>query len=86
MIPADQTDPLKREPTRGPAAPVLYAMIKRRSKYAYQGERDGKPVLMRVRRVENDFYAFHLENGNCYRCEDLTFFVQSPEAKLIKLR
>lgn len=85
MIPDDQIDPRKREPARGPAAPVLYATIKRRSKYAYQGERDGKPVLMRVTRLEEDSYAFHLDNGNRYRREDLTFFVQSPEGKSFKL-
>lgn len=65
--------------------PTLYAMIKRRSKYAYQGERDGKPVAMRVTRLEDDFYAFHLDNGNRYRREDLAFFVQGPEGKLLKL-
>ena len=78
----------KREPglaTVGRTAPGLYALIKRRSKYAYQGERDGRPVLMRVTRLEDDFYAFHLENGNRYRREDLTFFAQSPEGKPFKL-
>jgi len=65
--------------------PTLYAKIKPRSKYAYQGERDGRPALMRVTRLEDDSYAFHLDNGNRYRREDLTFFVQSPEGKLLKL-
>ena len=85
MIPADQIDPLQREPSRSPTAPTLYATIKPRSKYAYQGERDGRPVLMRVMRLEDDTYAFHLDNGNRYRREDLTFFAQSPEGKLLKL-
>jgi len=66
-------------------APTLYATIKRRSKYAYQGGRDGRPALLRVTRLEDDSYAFHLDNGNRYRREDLTFFVQSPEGKLLKL-
>jgi hypothetical protein len=71
--------------TVGRSAPVLYAMIKRRSKYAYQGERDGRPVLMRVTHLEDDAYAFYLDNGNRYRREDLTFFAQSPEGKPFKL-
>ena len=85
MIPAAETETIPCGPVRRPPAPALYAMIKRRSKYAYQGERDGKPVLMRVTRLEEDSCAFHLENGNRYRCEDLTFFAQSPEGKPFKL-
>ncbi len=85
MIPDDPIDPFKREPSRSPATPTLYAMIKRRSKYAYQSERDGRPVLMRVTRLEENSYAFHLDNGNRYRREDLTFFAQSPEGKPFKL-
>ena len=83
MIPTAETIP--SGPVRRPTAPVLYAQIKRRSKYAYQGERDGRPVLMQVTRLEDDFYAFHLDNGNRYRREDLTFFAQSPEGKPFKL-
>jgi hypothetical protein len=36
-------------------------------------------------RLEDDAYAFHLDNGNRYRREDLTFFAQSPEGKPFKL-
>lgn len=64
---------------------VLYAVIRAASKYAYQGREDGKPVAMRVTRIENTDYAFHLENGNRYRREDLTFFVRDGE-RLVKLR
>jgi len=85
MIPTDETESLKREPTRGATAPTLYATIKPRSKYAYQSGRGGHPVLMRVTRLEMDSSAFHLDNDNRYRREDLTFFAQSPEGKLLKL-
>ena len=85
MIPAAEIETIPHDLPRRPAAPVLYAMIKRRSKYAYQGERDGRPALMRVTRLEDDAYAFHLDNGNRYRREDLMFFAQSPEGKLLKL-
>ena len=85
MIPTDETETIKRELTRGPAAPTLYAMIKPRSKYAYQGRYTGKPVAMRVTFMEAGEYAFHLENGNRYRCEDLTFYVRDG-ARLVKLR
>lgn len=64
---------------------VLYATIKASSKYAYQGRYTGKPVAMRVTRIENTDYAFHLDNGNRYRREDLTFFVRDGE-RLVKLR
>ncbi|MGH8021284.1 MAG: hypothetical protein ACREIA_23990 [Opitutaceae bacterium] len=72
-------------PTRGASAPALYAKIKPRSKYAYQSGRGGQPALMCVTRLENDFYAFHLDNGNRYRLEDLTFFVRTPDGLLLKL-
>ena len=64
---------------------VLFALIKSSSKYAYQGRYSGTPVAMRVRFLEDGDYAFHLENGNRYRREDLTFYVQGG-GKLIKLR
>lgn len=64
---------------------VLYAMIKPSSKYAYQGREDGKPVAMRVTFLENTDYPFHLENGNRYRREDLTFYVRDGE-RFVKLR
>ena len=85
MIPTPEIETIPRSPVRRPDAPVLYALIKRRSKYAYQGERDGRPVLMRVTHIEDDAYAFHLDNGNRYRREDLTFFAQGPEEKPCKL-
>lgn len=64
---------------------VLYAMIKPSSKYAYQGRYTGKPVAMRVTFLENTDYPFHLENGNRYRREDLTFYVRDGE-RFVKLR
>jgi hypothetical protein len=67
------------------AGPVLYAMIKSSSKYAYQGRYTGKPVAMRVTCLEESEYTFHLENGNRYRREDLTFYVRDGE-RLVKLR
>jgi len=73
------------ETTTEAAGLVLYAMIKPSSKYAYQSRYTGKPVAMRVTFLENGDYAFHLENGNRYRREDLTFYVQGG-GKLIKLR
>ena len=85
LIPTDEIETLPRGAARHPLAPVLYALIKRRSKYAYQGGRDGRPVLMRVTHLEDDAYAFYLDNGNRYRREDLTFFAQSPEGKPCKL-
>ena len=36
--------------------------------------------------LEAGEYAFHLENGNRYRREDLTFYVEDTTGKLIKLR
>jgi uncharacterized protein (DUF2141 family) len=65
---------------------VLCAVIKASSKYAYQGRYTGKPVAMRVTFLEPGEYAFHLENGNRYRREDLTFYVEDTTGKLIKLR
>jgi len=65
---------------------VLFAVIRAASKYAYQGRYTGKPVAMRVTFLENSEYPFHLENGNRYRREDLTFYVQGLGGKLIKLR
>lgn len=64
---------------------VLFAVIRAASKYAYQGRVEGKPVAMRVTFLEQSEYAFHLENGNRYRREDLTFYVRDGE-RLIKLR
>lgn len=63
----------------------LYAMIKSSSKYAYQGRESGRPVAMRVTWLEEDEYAFHLENGNRYRREDLTFYVRDGR-RFVKLR
>lgn len=65
---------------------VLCAVIRASSKYAYQGRESGKPVAMKVTHLENTDYAFHLENGNRYRREDLVFYVQGLDGKLIKLR
>lgn len=65
---------------------VLFAVIRAASKYAYQGRVDGKPVALRVTFLESSDYAFHLENGNRYRREDLAFYVQGLGGKLIKLR
>jgi hypothetical protein len=67
---------------------VLYAAIKASSKYAYQGREGRKPVAMRVTFLEDRTdYAFHLENGNRYRREDLTFYVGEGETgRLVKLR
>ena len=60
-------------------------MIRASSKYAYQSRYTGKPVAMRVTLLEPGEYAFHLDNGNRYRREDLTFFVRDGE-RLLKLR
>jgi hypothetical protein len=65
---------------------VLFAVIRASSKYAYQGRYTGRPVAMRVTFLEAGEYPFHLENGNRYRREDLTFYVQGLAGKLIKLR
>lgn len=67
---------------------AVYAVIRASSRYAHQGVVGGKPVAMLVRHLdEGDEYTFHLENGNRYRREDLSFYVRSTEAgKFIKLR
>lgn len=69
----------------GGQALVLFAVIKSALKYAYQGRIDRKPVAMRVTFLENTDYAFHLENGNRYRREDLRFYVRDGD-RLVKLR
>jgi len=65
---------------------VLFALIKASSKYAYQGRYTGRPVAMRVTLLEPGEYPFHLDNGNRYRREDLTFYVQDSNGQLVKLR
>ena len=66
---------------------VVYALVRPSSKYAYQGVVSGMPVMMRLTGVDDrDEYAFHLENGNRYRREDLTFFAKSGNGVPIKLR
>lgn len=66
---------------------AVYALVRPTSKYAYQGVVSGMPVMMRLTRVDDrDEYVFHLENGNRYRREDLTFFVKSSSGVPIKLR
>lgn len=72
-------------PAGGAERLALYAMIRAASKYAYQGRYTGRPVAMRVTFLEDSDYAFHLENGNRYRREDLTFYVRAGE-RLVKLR
>jgi len=85
MSTTTETEPRTERATEGNAL-VLFALIKASSKYAYQGRYTGKPVAMRVTWLEEQTeHAFHLENGNRYRREDLTFYVQSG-GKLIKLR
>lgn len=81
--PDDELSPLQRQTP--PTRPILYAKIKRSSKYAYQGEREGQAVLLRVTELDDDHYAFYLENGNRYRREDLAFFTKSPKGQLLKL-
>lgn len=85
MSTTTETEPRAERGTEGKAL-VLFALIKSSSKYAYQGRYTGKPVAMRVTRLESGDYAFHLENGNRYRREDLTFYVEDPSGKLVKLR
>lgn len=80
-----ETEPRAERSTEGKAL-VLCAVIKSSSKYAYQGRENGKPVAMRVTFLEAGEYAFHLENGNRYRREDLTFYVQDTTGQLVKLR
>ena len=81
-----ETEPGAERATAEGKALVLFALIKSSSKYAYQGRYTGKPVAMRVTRLEAGEYAFHLENGNRYRREDLTFYVEGADGKLVKLR
>ena len=76
---------LTPETETGAEGLALYALIRSASKYAYQGRYTGKPVAMRVTFREAGEYAFHLENGNRYRREDLTFYVRDG-GRLVKLR
>ena len=87
-MPTTETEPCaERAAARAEGkALVLFALIQASSKYAYQGRYTGKPVAMRVTEIEADEYAFHLENGNRYRREDLTFYVQDTTGQLVKLR
>jgi len=95
MTPYTETDETERaDYTGAPATPrtnreagglVLYAIIRASSKYVHQGREDGKTVAMRVEWIEEGEYAFHLENGNRYRREDLTFYTRY-EGQFIKLR
>jgi hypothetical protein len=85
MSTTTETEPRAERAAEGEAL-VLFALIKSSSKYAYQGRYTGKPVAMRVTFLEAGEYAFHLENGNRYRREDLTFYVRGFGGKLIKLR
>jgi len=86
MSTTTETEPGAERAAAEGKALVLYALIKSSSKYAYQGRYSGKPVAMRVTFLEPGEYAFHLENGNRYRREDLTFYVEGPDGKLVKLR
>jgi hypothetical protein len=86
FMPIKQETGLTLETEAGAKSLVLCAVIRTSSKYAYQGRENGKPVAMRVTWLEAGEYAFHLENGNRYRREDLTFYVQDTTGKLIKLR
>jgi hypothetical protein len=82
-----ETEPRAERAARAEAKSlVLCAVIKSSSKYAYQGREGGKPVAMRVTELEPGEYAFHLENGNRYRREDLTFYVKGLDGQLVKLR
>lgn len=79
------TPDLTAPETNGPERPALYAVIRASSKYAYQGREGGRIVAMRVEWIENGEYPFHLDNGNRYRREDLTFYTKY-EGRFIKLR
>jgi hypothetical protein len=69
-----------------PAGLIVYAVIRASSKYAHQGRVGGRIVAMRVTRIEErEEYAFHLDNGNRYRREDLTFCARHENC-FIKLR
>ncbi len=64
----------------------LYAIIKRTSKYAYQGREEGtgRTILFAVGEVQDGEYAFRF-NSNQYRRQDLNFYVKRPDGELIKL-
>ena len=82
-----ETKPRPEGAKTGAARLVLHAVIKKTSKYFYQGSDEaGRPVAMEVKETRNDHYAFRLENGNDYRLEDLTFYVRGTDGKLVKLR
>ena len=82
-----ETEPRAERAARAEGkALVLFALIKASSKYAYQSRYTGKPAAMRVTEIEASEYPFHLENGNRYRREDITFFVRTPDGQLVKLR
>jgi hypothetical protein len=85
MSTTTETEPRAERAAEGKAL-VLCAVIKASSKYAYQGREGGKAVAMRVTFLEAGEYPFHLENGNRYRREDLTFYVEDATGKLTKLR
>ena len=86
FMPIKQETGLTLETEAGAKSLVLCAVIRASSKYAHQGRENGKPVAMRVTFLEEGEYAFHLENGNRYRREDLCFYVQGLDGKLLKLR
>ncbi len=66
---------------------VVYAVIRPSSKYAHQGREGGQTVAMKLTHLDDrDEYAFHLENGNRYRREDLSFYARNHDGKFIKLR
>ena len=85
MNPTTETAPSAESAAEGKSL-VLFALIRASSKYAHQGRDTGKSVAMRVTFLEDGEYAFHLENGNRYRREDLTFYVRNLDGQLIKLR
>lgn len=65
----------------------VYAVIRASSKYAHQGRAGGQAMAMKLTHVDaGDEYAFHLENGNRYRREDLSFYVRTQDGKFLKLR
>ncbi len=65
----------------------VYAVIRASSKYAHQGREGGRTMAMRIERLDTrDEYAFHLDNGNRYRREDLSFYVKTHEGNFLKLR
>lgn len=87
MSTTTETEPRAERAARAEAKGlVLFALIKASSKYAYQGRYTGRPVAMRITMLEPGEYPFHLDNGNRYRREDLTFYVQGLDGQLVKLR